>query len=137
VGDGVADATDVGAGRLAVGDGGGGADSGMRRRAMGRHATVSKVKRTANATTETARFLTMSFYLTRLLVGISDKVDLGFAEERSSHLAERSTPGTLPYTLPRPRPLRTSIRYRSLHREGTETHGENSLCLLCVTPLNR
>jgi hypothetical protein len=60
VGDGVADAADVGAGRLAVGDGAGDADRPICRRATGRHEIVSKAKRTANATTETARFLTIS-----------------------------------------------------------------------------
>jgi hypothetical protein len=52
----------VGPGRVAVGDGVGGVDSGICRRATGKHETVSKVRRTADATTEMARFLTISFY---------------------------------------------------------------------------
>jgi hypothetical protein len=59
--EGAGDGFAVGAGRLAVGDGVGGADTGFCRRATFKHETVSKAARTPNATTETARFLTVSF----------------------------------------------------------------------------
>jgi hypothetical protein len=58
----VGEGVGVGAGTVAVGDGVGVADRGICRRATGRHETVSKAKRTADAMTETARFLTIGVY---------------------------------------------------------------------------